>query len=1012
MIQRTWRLTALAALWAAMPARAAEPPPRYISMGADGRLVYTASARGDRVPDFSSCGYHAGSDSIPDAPIRVVVPPAPGDNGPAIQAAIDYVASLAPDSRGLRGAVLVKAGRHEVKSRLRIAASGVVLRGQGDGPGGTVLVALGIDRRPLMQIGTRSTRHDEGPAAAIIDDYVPVGSRRLRVESADEIHVGDTVVVTHPSSAAWVEALGMDRFPPGDAGFWLKWIPGTLDLRFERMVTNIESNTITLDAPLTMAFDAALARGTVRRVAKRERVAESAVENLCCESAFDPANPKDEQHAWDAIGFENAENCWVRQVTCRHFAGSAVRIGDDGARITVMDCASESPVSELGGYRRHTFFISGQQSLFIRCRALEGRHDFAIGALAAGPNAFVECRAERALGFSGPIESWSTGALYDNVTIDGAGLSLTNRESEGQGAGWASANSVLWQCTASVVTCRNPPRARNWAIGCWGQFKGDGLWQMPNEFVKPDSLFKAQLAERLGPEAVTRLERRAIPAEAGDAALNVRDVVRAPEPSAPELKPLTLQNGWLVRDGLLMTGTRIGTVWWRGNILPARAPTFGAGVTRFVPGRTGPGYTDDLDELTDSLAHSGQVALEHHWGLWYDRRRDDHEMVRRPDGDVWPPFYEQPWARSGQGAAWDGLSKYDLTAFNSWYFSRLAEFAESCDRKGLVLLHDAYFQHNILEAGAHWADFPWRPANCLQATAFTEPPPYVNKKRIFMAEAFYDVAQPVRRDLHRRYIRHCLDTLSAHSNVVYFTGDEFTGPLEFVRFWLDTVAEWERETGKRVLLGLAATKDVQDAILEDPARGAAVSVIDMKYWWYTRGGGLYAPKSAQSLAPRQQLREWKGPKSRSDLETARQIHEYRERYPGKAILCADERANPWAVLAAGGSLPALPRGTDASLLRALPRMKPRSATGRLLILADAGRDYLVVSLENQAARFELPGASAAFIARRIDPVSGRCASPVDAVTGTIVDIPAAATGPVVLWFSRRDGEGRSDEPHR
>ena len=178
-------------------------------------------------------------------------------------------------------------------------------------------------------------------------------------------------------------------------------------------------------------------------------------------------------------------------------------------------------------------------------------------------------------------------------------------------------------------------------------------------------------------------------------------------------------------------------------------------------------------------------------------------MVRRPDGDVWPPFYEQPWARSGRGIAWDGLSQYDLESFNPWYFGRLDAFAGLCDRKGLVLLHQAYFQHNILEAGAHWADFPWRPANCLQATGFPEPPPYAGKKRIFMADAFYDVTHPMRRRLHRLYIRHCLDVLGAHPNVIFLTGEEFTGPLEFIRFWLDTVTEWERETGRDVLVGLA-----------------------------------------------------------------------------------------------------------------------------------------------------------------------------------------------------------------
>ena len=58
------------------------------------------------------------------------------------------------------------------------------------------------------------------------------------------------------------------------------------------------------------------------------------------------------------------------------------------------------------------------------------------------------------------------------------------------------------------------------------------------------------------------------------------------------------------------------------------------------------------------------IGIEQHYALWYERRRDDHERIRRMDGDVWPPFYEVPFARSGKDTAWDGLSKYDLTKYN------------------------------------------------------------------------------------------------------------------------------------------------------------------------------------------------------------------------------------------------------------------------------------------------------------------------------------------------------------
>ena len=75
--------------------------------------------------------------------------------------------------------------------------------------------------------------------------------------------------------------------------------------------------------------------------------------------------------------------------------------------------------------------------------------------------------------------------------------------------------------------------------------------------------------------------------------------------------------------------------------------------------------------------------------------------MRRAEGDVWAPFYEQPFARSGRGKAWDGLSKYDLKKPNPWYWNRLQQFADIADSEGLLLYHQHYFQHNLLEAGAH-----------------------------------------------------------------------------------------------------------------------------------------------------------------------------------------------------------------------------------------------------------------------------------------------------------------------
>ena len=50
--------------------------------------------QGNRIPDFSYCGYGASEVAIPNAPVRVVVKPVDGDDGARIQSAIDFVGAL------------------------------------------------------------------------------------------------------------------------------------------------------------------------------------------------------------------------------------------------------------------------------------------------------------------------------------------------------------------------------------------------------------------------------------------------------------------------------------------------------------------------------------------------------------------------------------------------------------------------------------------------------------------------------------------------------------------------------------------------------------------------------------------------------------------------------------------------------------------------------------------------------------------------------------------------------
>src|SRR5262249_210513 len=172
---------------------------------------------------------------------------------------------------------------------------------------------------------------------AVAEEYVPVGARKLRVKDAAGLHVGDRVLVEHPSTAKWVSTLGMDQTPGRDVGR-LTWLPGKMDVRWDRTVTAIDGDAITLHAPLTPPLRAPLGGGRVFAYAWPGRVTQVGVESLRCASAFDRANSHDEEHAWMAVTLDAAENSWVRQVTAVNFVSSAVAVGDGCKGVTVEDC--------------------------------------------------------------------------------------------------------------------------------------------------------------------------------------------------------------------------------------------------------------------------------------------------------------------------------------------------------------------------------------------------------------------------------------------------------------------------------------------------------------------------------------------------------------------------------------------------------------------------------------------------------------------------------------------------
>ena len=271
-----------------------------VSLDGTGRLVYDLDERGNRIPDFSNCGFMGGGVVLPEVDaVEVLLPLESGDDTRRIQAAINHVAAIPEDEDGYKGAVLLKHGVYRINKSIHILSSGVVLRGEGQGEDGTTLVATGKGHRTLIEVGSVRTTaprgleqlgHSEAEDAEetrtdILDEIVPVGSRTFRVANVDAFSVGDEIIVHRPSTEAWIRAIGMDRIEAKENT--RQWEPGSYDMHFRREVVEIDGNQVTVDAPLVQVIEEQFGGGSIYKYIDLGRIERVGVENLRGISEFD-----------------------------------------------------------------------------------------------------------------------------------------------------------------------------------------------------------------------------------------------------------------------------------------------------------------------------------------------------------------------------------------------------------------------------------------------------------------------------------------------------------------------------------------------------------------------------------------------------------------------------------------------------------------------------------------------------------------------------------------------------
>jgi hypothetical protein len=475
-----------------------------VSIGTNGKLVYTPDSKGNVVPDFSGVGYRNSESPIPTIAVVKTVNAVVGDNWTNVQNAINEVAALPLDSNGFRGAVLFKSGTYELSNTINITASGIVLRGEGFDGAGTNFMATKKSQHTLFNFaGANGKTNISSSTKKITDAYVPIGKKQITVASGHTFVVGDKVLVHRVPNDTWISLLGMDKITLADP-LATDWVASAYDVYSERKVTAVIGNVITLDAPIMDVIDPVHSTGELMKYTSN-RIEKCGIENMRISSYY--ASDTDESHGWTAVSFANIANAWARNIEVYYFGYSAVHITSTASWVTVDSCKMQDGKSIITGSRRYSFNVDGQRNLVTNCTTKNGRHDYVNGSRTCGPNVFYNNTSTIQNSDIGPHHRWSTGVLFDNIMGNGS-QNVQNRLDAGSGHGWSGGQIMFWNCTAGKMILQDPPGdERNWAIGCKspeitnvGTVVTELLGTVESQgtpIAAIPSLFQAQLSERL-----------------------------------------------------------------------------------------------------------------------------------------------------------------------------------------------------------------------------------------------------------------------------------------------------------------------------------------------------------------------------------------------------------------------------------------------------------------------------------------------------------------------------------
>jgi hypothetical protein len=312
----------------------------------------------------------------------------------------------------------------------------------------------------------------------ITTDVLMPGDCEFEIENAADYKVGDQVCIKYPTTTALLEALwyggNSNWVLRGDAS--QRWQTNNVNIVYNRYVTKVEGNKITVDAPVFITIRKSISQAYIHRVTTGNVRKNIGIENLritITRTTSTACTTPDQ----NCIKMNAMEDCWAKNVILSDFVHAGIKT-EGVLRTTIENCSAIFPSGGTSGCGSNWYcfenYNRSQLILYKNCHSRGGRHQWVSngGAGVSGivllnhtsidPQATAAAEGHRYL---------SSGILFDGYYDNSANtrnMGFFLRDNMGTYHGWGAIHSVVWNCdirNGTVLLDKIANYGQNYCIG-------------------------------------------------------------------------------------------------------------------------------------------------------------------------------------------------------------------------------------------------------------------------------------------------------------------------------------------------------------------------------------------------------------------------------------------------------------------------------------------------------------------------------------------------------------------